>query len=166
MEGLIVVFNTSPLIFLDRLGYLEKSLTLFQTIIIPKGVLDEIYVKDDKMKEDIVDLKNRQNVLFGLETELVKLYKALQERLGKGEAEAISLAIEKNADLVVLDDYAARKTAIELGVEVKGTLGIVKKLMKDKEIEIKDIKEFYEKLIEIGFRVRKNIFDSIFALKR
>ena len=55
MEGLIVVFNTSPLIFLDRLGYLEKSLSLFQTVIIPRKVLAEIFVKDDKIKEDIIN---------------------------------------------------------------------------------------------------------------
>ena len=163
MEDLIVVFNTSPLIFLNRLGYLEKSLRLFQTVIIPKKVLEEIYVKDDKIKEDIINLKNCQNVIFGLETKLAKLYKALKERLGKGEAEAISLAIEKNADLVILDDYAARRIAIELGLEVKGTLGIVKRLIEDNEIEIQDIKEFYKKLIKMGFRVKKNIFDSIFT---
>ena len=73
MEGLIVVFNTSPLIFLDRLGYLEKSLSLFQTVIIPGKVLAEIFVKDDKIKEDIINLKNRKNVIFGLETKQIKL---------------------------------------------------------------------------------------------
>jgi predicted nucleic acid-binding protein len=44
------------------------------------------------------------------------------------------LAIEKNADLVILDDFAARKIAIELGLEVKGTLGILKKLVGGKKI--------------------------------
>ena len=48
---MIVVFNTSPLLFLEKLGYLEQSLTLFQTIIIPKSVLVEIFVKDDKIQK-------------------------------------------------------------------------------------------------------------------
>ena len=163
MEGLIVVFNTSPLIFLDRLGYLEKSLSLFQAVIIPREVLAEIFVKDDKIKEDINNLKNRKDVISGLETKLIKLYKALKERLGNGEAEAISVAIEKNADLVILDDYAARKIAIELGLEVKGTLGVLRKLVENGEIEIQDLRGLYERLIEIGFRVRKDIFESIFS---
>ena len=160
---MIVVFNTSPLIFLDRLGYLEESLSLFQTVIIPREVLAEIFVKDDKIKKDIINLKNRKDVIFGLETKLVKLYKALEKRLGKGEAEAISVAIEKNADLVILDDYAARKIAIELGLEVKGTLGVLRKLVENGEIEIQDIRGLYERLIEIGFRIRKDIFESIFS---
>lgn len=162
MESLIVIFNTSPLIFLDRLGYMEKSLTLFQTVIIPQRVLNEIYIKNDKIKKNVIGLKNHQRVLFGLETKLVKLYLGLTGRLGKGEAEAISLAIEKNADLVILDDYVARKIAIELGLEVKGTLGILKRLSENKEIEIQDVNELYRRLIKIGFRVKKSIFDSIF----
>ena len=98
-----------------------------------------------------------------METKLIKLYKALKERLGKGEAEALSVAIEKNADLVILDDYAARKIAIELGLEVKGTLGVLRKLVENGEIEIQDLRGLYERLIEIGFRIRKDIFESIFS---
>lgn len=162
MEDLVVVFNTSPLIFFDRIGCLKESLILFQTVIIPKRVLDEIFVKDDKIKENIISLKNRKNVIFGAETNLEKLYIALSERLGKGEAETISLAIEKNADLVILDDYTARKIALELGLKVKGTLGILRKLIEDRKKEVQDIEEFYKELIGIGFRVRKDIFKNIF----
>ena len=161
---MIVVFNTSPLLFLEKLGYLEQSLTLFQTIIIPKSVLVEIFVKDDKIRQEIIKLKNRNDVIFGLETTLVKLYRALNERPGKGESEAISLAIEKNADLVILDDFAARKIAIELGLEVKGTLGILKKLVGGKKIEIHSINELYGRLKKVDFRIRKDIFDSIFEV--
>lgn len=162
MEGVTAVFNSSPLIFLDKLGYLNKSLRLFHMVIIPKKVVDEIYAKDDEVKQHIIGLRNQENTIFGLETNLVKLYEALTERLGKGEAEAISLAIEKNADLVILDDYAARRIAMELGLEVKGTLGIVKKLIEDKKVDIQDADKFYEKLVEIGFRVKRRIFDNIF----
>jgi len=64
---------------------------------------------------------------------------------------------------VILDDYAARKIAIELGLEVKGTLGVLRKLVENGEIEIQDLRGLYERLIEIGFRVRKDIFESIFS---
>ena len=130
---MIAIFNTSPLIFLDKLSYLEKSLTLFQSVIIPKNVLNEIYIKDDNVKKDIIALKNQQNVI---------------------------------SDLVILDDYAARRIAIELGLEVKGTLGILKKLMENREIEIHDMNMFYNKLIDVKFRVRKSIFEKIFTLKK
>ena len=44
---------------------------------------------------------------------------ALGRRLGKGEAEAIALSIETGADLVILDDHAARFQAMRQGLAVK-----------------------------------------------
>lgn len=140
------VFNTSPLIFLARLGYLEKTLSLFQMVAIPKKVIKEISVKDDEANEKVLKIKNHSNVNFGLATKLVKLYKALNERLGQGESEAIALAVELNADVVILDDFAARKAAMELGLKVKGTLGIIKKLLEENKIKIEDINKLYETL--------------------
>ncbi|AMM41426.1 hypothetical protein HS1_001632 [Candidatus Desulfofervidus auxilii] len=156
------VFNTSPLIFLGRLGYLEKTLSLFQMVAIPKKVIKEISVKDDEANEKVLKIKNHSNVNFGLATKLVKLYKALNERLGQGESEAIALAVELNADVVILDDFAARKAAMELGLKVKGTLGIIKKLLEENKIKIEDINKLYETLKKIGFRVRREIFKNIF----
>jgi len=159
---LTAVFNTSPLIFLARLRYLEKTLSLFQMVAIPKKVIKEISVKDDEANEKVLKIKNHSNVNFGLATKLVKLYKALNERLGQGESEAIALAVELNADVVILDDFAARKAAMELGLKVKGTLGIIKKLLEENKIKIEDINKLYETLKKIGFRVRREIFKNIF----
>lgn len=156
------VFNTSPLIFLARLGYLEKTLSLFQMVAIPKKIIKEISVKDDEANEKVLKIKNHSSVNFGLATKLVKLYKALNERLGQGESEAIALAVELNADVVILDDFAARKAAMELGLKVKGTLGIIKKLLEENKIKIENINKLYETLKKIGFRVRKEIFKNIF----
>ncbi|MDL1956545.1 MAG: hypothetical protein LWW95_05790 [Candidatus Desulfofervidus auxilii] len=131
-------------------------------VAIPKKVIEEISVKDDEANEKILKIKNHSNVNFGLATKLVKLYKALNERLGQGESEAIALAVELNADVVILDDFAARKAAMELGLKVKGTLGITKKLLEENKIEIEDINKLYETLKKIGFRVRREIFKNIF----
>ncbi len=68
-----------------------------------------------------------------------------------------------NADLVILDDHVARKAAINLGLNVKGTLGIIRSLLLNKQIEIEDFECFYGKLDAIGFRIRRNIFDKIFV---
>ena len=53
--------------------------------------------------------------------------------MGKCEAEAIALSIETGADLVILDDHAARVEATRLGLSVKGALGIVRRLMENGE---------------------------------
>lgn len=53
--------------------------------------------------------------------------KALQINLGAGESEAITLEIEKNADLIILDDLKARQTAEDLSLNFVGTLAILQK---------------------------------------
>ncbi len=50
------------------------------------------------------------------------MYKA---KLHAGEVEVMILAQEKGADLVIIDDDAAKKTARYLGLTVTGTLGVL-----------------------------------------
>ena len=45
-----VVFNTSPIIFLYKLGYLELARSLFDDIYIPTSVYTEIGEKEDDLK--------------------------------------------------------------------------------------------------------------------
>ena len=44
--------------------------------------------------------------------------------MGNGESEAISLSLELNADLLIIDDLAARKVAQELEIKITGVVGI------------------------------------------
>ena len=66
------------------------------------------------------------------------------------------------ADYIILDDLAARKQAINLGLNVKGTLGIIKKLTQTGKINIADKNELYQKLRDINFRVSRSVFEGIF----
>ncbi|WP_428977192.1 DUF3368 domain-containing protein [Microcystis aeruginosa FBCC-A68] len=63
----------------------------------------------------------------------------------------------------MLDDFAARKEALHLGLNVKGTLAIIRKLLKEGKIEIENLEIFYQRLREINFRVKREIFESIFG---
>ena len=47
------------------------------------------------------------------------------ENLGKGEAEAIQLAKEIGADILLTDDRKARATAVSLDVRCSGLLGLL-----------------------------------------
>ena len=51
----------------------------------------------------------------------------LREDLDPGEAEAIVLAIERQADLLLVDERRARRTATAAGLTVSGLLGVVAK---------------------------------------
>lgn len=143
---MIVVSNTSPLIVLSNIGEFEILHRLFNKIIIPEGVAEEF---GDSVPEwiEIRGVKNR--ILVDL----------LREKLHRGEAETIALAIELDADLVIIDDKAARNTAQSLGLRVTGTVGLI--LLAKRRGYYDEIKPVIEKLVKKGFRLSKEIIENI-----
>jgi len=159
-----IVFNSSPLLFLSRLGFLEKFLDSHDNFYLPVTVQQEINAKQDQSSETLNKLIDQQKLTM-LNIQLISLANSLNERLGKGESDAITLGIELQTDYIVLDDFAARKEAIRLGLNVKGTLAVIRKLLKEEKIEIENLESFYQRLGEINFRVKREIFESIFSNK-
>ena len=154
------VFNSSPWIFLAKLGIIEPALSIFQKVYLPLSVSKEILSKPDESASILKELqKNRQVDIF--EARNIRLVNALGNRLGRGEAEAISIAIELDADVVALDDYTARSEALRLGLEVKGTLGIISKLIELERFQC-TIGELFDNLKNMNFRVKDHIFWEIF----
>jgi predicted nucleic acid-binding protein len=157
-----IVFNSSPLIFLSRLDFLELFLQYDYEFLVPQIVSEEINAKQDEASNSINNLI-ANNRLTVKQISLFSLAKSINERLGRGEAEAIALATELQSNYVILDDSAARREAMRLGLNVKGTLAIIKKMMADGQVKIDDLDLFYRQLLQIKFRVKRSIFEAIFA---
>jgi predicted nucleic acid-binding protein len=157
-----VVFNSSPLIFLSQLDFLELFLQYDYQFYVPKIVINEINAKQDEASNH-VNVVVANNGLIVKQINLFSLANSINERLGRGEAEAITLATELQSDYVILDDFAARREAMRLGLNVKGTLAIVKKMMADDKVKIDDLDQFYQQLLQINFRIKRSIFNSIFT---
>ena len=155
------VFNSSPIIFLTKLGIIEAALDLFERIDIPSLVYSEIRQQQDASAEAVEDLISRKRVSV-LKAENQRFVNALNRRLGKGEAEAIALSIDTRADLVILDDHAARAEAMRLGLAVKGTLGIIRRLIENGAFK-SDLGELFIKLKGMGFRIKEELFWEIFS---
>lgn len=117
-ESLRAVLNTSLVIILIKLGILDKLPSLFNEIEIPKGVLNELGVRRGKIYQEL----NRAIDEGRIHVEDVKIR---LPKLGLGESSAIFLALTKGK-IIVLDDKRARKLARELGLEVIGTISILR----------------------------------------
>lgn len=156
----IAVFNSSPWIFLNKLGVIDPALSLFHPVYIPSSVSKEIFGKKDESATVLKELQTKRRIVV-LEAGNRRLVNALGNRLGRGEAEAIAIAIEKEAHIICLDDYAARFEAMRLGLEVKGTLGIIRRLMELDRFQC-NLEELFENLKRVNFRVKNHIFWEIF----
>jgi len=157
---MIAVFNSSPLIFLSKLNVFEQSLKLFSKVTVPSYVQKEILQKEDIASEKLKVLLKSNDVVVA-QAKNLRMVEALCRKLGRGESEVIVVAMENSGDLVVLDDHVARVEAARIGLNVKGTLGIIRRLM-DLDIIQYELDKLYQDLSEMKFRVKRSIFDGIF----
>ena len=125
-----VIANTTPLIALANIDRLELLHELYGTIIVPQAVVDEIISEPAKQR---VRSATWIKVEAIQDTSQKDIFRA---RLHAGEVEVMILAREQNADLVIMDDNAAKKTAKFLGLNVTGTLGILLKAKKEGYLEM------------------------------
>jgi len=120
---MIVVSDASPLIALGRIGRLDLLREIFGSLVIPDAVWKEV-VEAGIDKEGSVNVAeavwiSQQSVL---DHSLVNL---LRHDLGAGEAEAIVLARECNADFLLIDERLGRSAAKSLGLKVVGLVGVL-----------------------------------------
>ena len=154
-----VVFNTSPIIILGKLQLLEKAFTLFPEIYIPSGVIKEFGQKLNPDENPIKSITDQRKIQIKTVKE-TRFYLRLREILGKGETEAILLGLELDADFVILDDKAARNKAVSFGLNIKGAVGILRKLYQEKLISSAP-DDIFVKLQEHNFRIQYKIYKKI-----
>lgn len=117
-----VVSNTSPIAYLVLIQRIDLLSSLFGEVLIPEGVRGELMDSGapEPVRHWISDPPSWLRVV-ALE---VPAEPALT-RLHAGEREAIMLAQHLSADLVVLDEKAARHAAQQRGLRVTGLLGVL-----------------------------------------
>ncbi len=147
-----VVSNTSPVLTLAIIGRLSFLRDQFGSICIPSAVFEELRVEEDlpgsqALREAIEDrwlrVERVQNQSF---------MQVLRRDLDKGEAEAIALAMQMQADWTLLDEREGRRVAKSLGLKVTGVLGIL--LRAKREGRLPSLQQTIEKMREqTGFHI-------------
>ena len=117
------VSNSSPIMNLAAIGRLGLIKLKFGNVVIPDAVWCEVVI-DGKGKSGAEDVENSDWIKIQSVRDKA-LVKALEKDLDSGESEAITLAVENNADVLLLDDKSARLIAANLGLNIIGIVGIL-----------------------------------------
>lgn len=152
-----VVINSSPLISLSLICQLELLTRLYDEVVVPKSVYNEVVVKG-KGKTGSEELKsiNRFTVL---EASNKALLDTVMLELDEGEAEVIALAKEKGIQNVIIDEFAGRQYASLLGLNVTGTLGLL--IIGKKLRFIQEVKPLMDIMLKNNRYINRELYVSV-----
>ena len=142
---------------LAKIGRLDTLIRLYSELMIPKAVADEIGIKPGKENDQVQALLKKGTLQLGQVSE--KILAELPIDLGRGEREAIALAIESGSDLVILDDQQGRLVSRDKGLSVTGTVGV---LIEAKERGfVPSLRSEIDRMIEAGMWISEVFYHRI-----
>lgn len=161
---MFVVSDTSPLTNLLAIERLQLLSRLYDTVAIPEAVLQEISVNsaEDEVQNGLIAEDELQSLDW---VEIMRvanrdLVESLLLELDLGEAEAISLAVETDAELLLIDERKGRNVAKQMGVRTAGLIGALVEA-KQKDI-IPAVKPILERLkMNAGFWISDGLFNQV-----
>ena len=156
-----IVSNATPLIYLAKIKKYSLLKSLFDKIIISQEVKIEIVDEGKKLKQQDALLIERE-IEVGF-IEVMKVEKLLETslELELGELSTLSLAKKLKIDEVLIDETLGRSAARIIGLVPKGTLYVLLKNLKLKEITFDDFLNILNELLESGFRLKEEIYIKV-----
>jgi len=151
---MIVYSNTTPFIALSSIGRIDLLPKLFDIVHVSESVVSECEAGGSIVVPDLT----RFNWIKVIEDIREPMLPILFE-LDKGEKQTIALAIDRSADLVIIDEKIGRNVAEYLGLKVIGTLGILAKAKEIKEID--SFRECCLQMINQGIRYNAELIEKI-----
>lgn len=149
-----VICNTTPFIALSSIDQLRLLKEIYSSIIVPMAVIEEI---GEGGKINVPDLASFDWI--EVIPNVTNIENRLLFQLDYGEQQVVLNALKLKPDLVLIDDRTARNIAEYLGLQVKGTLGV---LVEAKRIGlISSFKEPALKMREHGIRFSEQLINEI-----
>lgn len=149
---MIVVSDTSPITALITIQHIHLLCQLYGEVKIPPAVAEELFAYHTELPSFI------QTVPVGD----IPLLTELKLHLDPGEAEAIVLAKEIHADLLLIDESLGREAARHEHLPVIGLMGVL--LIAKKKGLVSLLAEIIERLeSEAGFYLSRPVKERVLA---
>ena len=150
---MIVVSDTSVITSLIQIGRAGLLKELYHTVVIPAAVNAEL-LRTHVQTPAFLEVKQAVDRA---------MIARLEVELDLGEAEAIVLAKEINADLLLIDEKLGRQVALREGLRITGLIGLAVEAKQQKIIP--SVRELVVQLeLEAGFRLSDAVKSEAFRL--
>jgi len=151
---MIVVADTTPLRYLVVIEREHLLPALYGRVLIPPAVADEL---NQARTPEVVRAWLASSPSW---LEIQQPTRTLKDEvdLDEGEREAIALAEEVAADLLLMDDWDGRQEAERRHLRVVGTLRV---LADGAANGLTDLEQAFERLRQTNFRVNSDLLDSL-----
>ena len=160
---MVVVSDTttiSNLFVIDKLWILEE---LYGEVIIPTGVYEEL--ESMKNQPSIIDYIKINDWIQTKSVSNNSLTEILMLTLDKGESQAISLAKELNANLIIIDEVQGRKIAQQMNLNVIGLLGIL--IQAKQKNHIRSVTHIMDELKQkAGFWISAELYTKVIEITK
>lgn len=156
----IVVADTSPIRYLILIGQINILPSLFEAISVPIEVVAEL--RDPSAPPAVRDWIQTPPAWLSIH-ESIAIDDPLLVTLDLGERSAISLGIQLDADVILIDERAGAAVAVKKGFETTGTLGVLELAALNGLI---DFVEVFDRLKMTNFRYPNLLAEALLSRHR
>lgn len=153
---MIVVSNAGPLIALARIDHLALIQGLYGNVLIPRAVEQEV-VGMGLNRPGAREISTATWIQVADVSDSIAV-SLLRERLDIGESAAIVLALEQQADLLLMDEARGRRMAQSKNLAHMGTVGIL--VLAKRQGLLNAVTPALDQLITAGFRMNDDLRET------
>ncbi len=153
----MIVSDSTPLNYLILIGAADVLPKLYARVLIPPAVRAELNhgKTPERVRAWVAEAPGWIEIITPSISQTQRLL-----HLGRGEAEAIILALEQSADLLLIDERDGTGAARSQGLRVTGTIGVLDQAAK---LGLLDLSTMFARLDRTTFRSPKRLLADLIA---
>lgn len=159
------ISDSTPLIHLSKIGIINFLKKLFEEIIIPREIYEEIIIEGKKHeKNDILSIEKLIEEKFIT----IKEFESNLEidNLDRGEKACIALCKQFDINTILIDEKEGSNVALLFNLNPIRTTSILLILLDKKLIEFNKYKELLKKLLESGYFLDALTYEKLLSIRK
>ncbi len=163
----LAVSDSTPLIYLARIGRLSVIRDVFEKVFIPEAVYYETVTQGKALNLSDASIIEKATgswiIKEQIRPEVSNEYRFLDNntKLGSGEKEALKLCKQLNAGYLIVDDREARRASRIMNIKPVGTCSVIVQACRKESITEREALQILDELVRSGFRIDLSLYRRI-----